>query len=1056
MNGLIKKAIERPVAVLSIIFLIMLFGYAALRSIPIQMSPDIEKPLLQVRVSWPGASPEDVDREIVSRLENELASLKGVEELSSSSLTGQARVSLTYVVGQDMDKATSDLVSQLAGISGLPDDARQPRVRTSNSDDSPIARMALALIEDSMDEAPDLEKLGQFVENEIVAPLGRIEGVSEITFNGGGNYEMRVNVDAVKLSRYQLSVSEVLDALRSSTSLASVGSIDEGKRTYAVRAEAIAYTPETAANIIVRTEASATGERVAVRLGDVADFQFDTKQRNSFRRLNGKDAVIVNALREQGTNVVETMERLRAEVDKLNINLLNEKQLHLSIVYDETTYIASAIDLVKQNIWIGGLLALSILVVFLRSIVPTIIIFIAVPVSVIGTFVAIAGLGLSINVISLAGLAFAVGMVVDASIVSMENIFRLRQSGLSAPQAAYKGARQVWAPILGSALTTVLVFIPVISLELPVGQLFKDIGIAISVAVLISVFISVTVIPSLAARLLKGNATRFSNPFPIWGIDHIARIFSSLVVGYAKLVISRRIVGVVMVFTLLAGSIGLSYSFMPKLDYLPDGNANFVFGRIIVPPGYSMDETLRIAERMEKAAAPLWDKEAEPPANQPQIERFFFVAFAGGAFAGAAAVEPDRVSELRPVLMRPVFAEPGVRAFVSQASLFGRSVGGSRSISLNLTGDSLASLTQVARALSDEIDQVFPSADGNQMRVLPSLNANVPQIKIIPNLEKLANSGLSARDFTSAVDVFNDGVIVAQVPINGQLVDLVLSSEQSGQLDLAALEELPLVTRTGALIQLSQVADVEIVSAPQTIRRLGGKLALTIRLRPIEEIPLENAVQMISDDILPQIASLAQSQNVSIEVSGAAGELKRTWSAMQANVLTALGVIVLLLAVLLRSFILPLIIIMAVPVAMAGGIMGLYLLNLYIRQPLDMLTMLGFVILTGVVVNNAILLVEQTMLHIADERMDISDAIIEATRNRIRPIFMSTLTSLFGLVPLVIFPGAGSELYRGIGTVVFGGLALSTVATLFIVPPLLSLARPVLVQAGKVVTLTED
>ena len=366
MNGLIKKAIERPVAVLSVIFLIILFGFVALRTIPIQMSPDIEKPQLQVRVSWPGASPEDVDREIVNRLENELSSLKGVEELSSSSLSGQARVGLRYGVGQDMDKAISDLVSQLASVSGLPDESRSPRVRTSNSDDSPIARMALSVRDG--EEGPDLEKLGQFVENEIVARLGRIEGVAEITFNGGGNYEMRVNVDAVKLSQYQLSVSEVLEALRNSTSLQSVGRIDEGKRTYTVRSEVVAYTPETAANIIVRTVSSATGERVAVRLGDIANFQFDTKQRSSFRRLNGRDAVIINALREQGSNVVETMQRLRTEVDTLNNAVLKDRQLELSVVFDETTYISSAIGLVQQNIWVGGMLALSILMLFLRSI----------------------------------------------------------------------------------------------------------------------------------------------------------------------------------------------------------------------------------------------------------------------------------------------------------------------------------------------------------------------------------------------------------------------------------------------------------------------------------------------------------------------------------------------------------------------------------------------------------------------------------------------------------------------------------------------------------------
>ena len=271
-----------------------------------------------------------------------------------------------------------------------------------------------------------------------------------------------------------------------------------------MRAEAINYTPETAMNIVVRSSTAQNGLFVPVLLSDIATIEFDIERRASYRRLNGQDAIIINALREQGTNVVQTMNVMREKVDALNQTVLAQNDLKLNIVYDETGYISSAIDLVQQNIWVGGILALTILLLFLRSILPTIAIFIAIPVSVIGTFVAIAGLGLSINVISLAGLAFAVGMVVDASIVSMENIFRLRQSGLASTEAAYHGARQVWAPILGSALTTVIVFIPVILLDLPVGQLFRDIGIAISVSVLISVF-SVTVIPALSAYLLKGG-----------------------------------------------------------------------------------------------------------------------------------------------------------------------------------------------------------------------------------------------------------------------------------------------------------------------------------------------------------------------------------------------------------------------------------------------------------------------------------------------------------------------------------------------------------------------
>ena len=1044
MLTIIRNAIERPVAVLAMIFGIVMFGYLALTTIPIQMSPDIEKPIYQVRVSWPGAAPEDVDREIVSRIEQELGNLSNVEEIGSNSSTGSARVTLTYSLETDMDKALTVLLSKLAGITGLPSESRAPQVRTSNSDDSPIARLALV----PKDGAEiNVDNLGEFVRTQVVDPLSRVEGVAEVTFNGGGSKQMKVVVDDAKLAAYQLTVQDVLVALRNSTTLQTVGRINEGKRTYVVRAEAISYTPDTARNIVVRSATAQNGLFVPILLSDIADVQFDVERRASYRRLNGQDAVIINALREQGANVVATMDVMRDKVDGLNKSILSQNGLQLNIVYDETGYIASAIDLVQQNIWVGGILALTILLLFLRSFLPTTAIFIAIPVSVIGTFVAIAALGLSINVISLAGLAFAVGMVVDASIVSMENIYRLRQSGLAAAEAAYHGARQVWAPILGSALTTVIVFIPVVMLDLPVGQLFRDIGIAISVAVLISVFVSVTVIPALSSYLLRGDSQKFTKTLKLPIIDPIASVFAKGIVSYAKLAVRAKMIGLVLVALLMAVSIGTAVRFMPKLDYLPDGNANFMLARILVPPGYSIEESARIAGKMEAAARPLWEKE-EMGEKDPKIDKFFFVAFNGGGFAGATAADPNRVTELRPVLMRPVFSEPGARAFMFQPSLFGRSVGGSRSISLDLTGPGIENLAPVTQTLTALIDEAFPSDAGNQVRILPSLDSGTPQIQITPYPDMLARVGMTASEFATAIDIFNDGAAVTEVPINGELVDLVLTGKDAGELSLASLNALPIVTRSGDVLRADQLANIEIVSAAQSIRRLGGKQALTVRLRPVEEIALEDAIQTLETDILPQLTEIAKANRVSVDVSGAASALEETWQAMQNNVATAIGVIFLLLVVLLRSFILPIVIIAAVPVAAAGGIMGLFIINLFLRQSLDMLTMLGFVILTGIVVNNAILMVEQTVLEIKESGRTVEEAIIEATRNRIRPIFMSTLTSLFGLVPLVIFPGAGSELYRGIGTVVFGGLALSTIATLFIVPPLLSIFRKAVLSAA--------
>jgi HAE1 family hydrophobic/amphiphilic exporter-1 len=498
----------------------------------------------------------------------------------------------------------------------------------------------------------------------------------------------------------------------------------------------------------------------------------------------------------------------------------------------------------------------------------------------------------------------------------------------------------------------------------------------------------------------------------------------------------RGIVLIGVVFMIIMGGIMLM---MPKLDYLPDGNANFIFGRISVPPGYSVDETLTIASAMEKGARPLW--EADPAdTDKPAIERFFFVAYGGGAFAGGSTVDSNRVNELRPVLMQPIRNIPGASVFVSQSSLFGRSVGGSRSIEIHVLGNSLADIEPVIIELNQKLSAAFPRSEGNQVRVVPSLNNNAAQITITPDVLALSRLGISIRDFASYVDVFNDGYVVSQIPYAGDLLDLHIIGAQAGELSIDQLKAMPIVAKDGSIVQLSQLAKVDFTTAPEEIRRLGGRLVMSLVLRPTETLSLEDSILIIENDIVPSMQAYLNT-GTNIDISGAASELSQTWQAMQANVVLAVFMIYLVMTILLRSFVMPVIILMVVPVSAIGGLIGLAILNLFISQPLDMLTMLGFIILSGIVVNNVILMVEQTSLHYHEDNMPIDAAIMEATQNRIRPIFMSTMTSLFGLLPLVIFPGAGSELYRGIGVVVFGGLSLSTITTLFYVPILLSVFR---------------
>lgn len=1047
MNGLIRSAIAHPIGVLAVVLSMILFGVASLQTIPIQMTPDIDKPILQVRVSWPGASPKDVEQEVVLRLERELTGLSGVQSVQSDSRRGQARVTLTYGVGQDMDAALVKLLGQLARVSGLPSDAKQPEVRTSNSDDSPIARMAL-VAQDGVEI--DIDTLGQFVDTVVLEPLSRISGIAEVTSRGGAAREIRIALDIDRVAEFGLSIAEVADAIRASSAEVTAGEITEGNRSFTLRTEAISYTPDTAKELVVRTDLR-DGRIFNVKLSDIADIELGYKTPSSFRRLNGKPAITFAVLREPASNVVTTLERLKNEVDALNAGVLAEQGLDLRVVYDETVYIGSALDLVQNNIMIGGILAIVVLLTFLRALAPTAIVMIAIPVSIISTFVVIAGLGLSINVISLAGLAFAVGMVVDASIVSLENIYRLKQSGFPTLKAAYWGARQVWAPILGSALTTVVVFIPILILDLPVGQLFRDIAVAISASVIVSVIVSVTVIPALASWLIK-DVQRFDQQTRIPVIDTLARGFKHLVLSYCRVVVRSTAGGLVVVFALIAGSVA-TLMMMPPLDYLPDGNRNFVFGRISVPPGYTREATVNFAQSMEDVARPLWEN--PNPEKLPHIDRFFFVAYNGGAFAGAATEDAGRIRELIPVLSEPVAKAPGARAFVTQASLFGRSVGGSRGILIDVLGPDYETVEPAFRSIRRQVSELFPRKAGHQIRVRPSANAVGPELVVRPDRDALARAGVSARDFAQALDVYNDGILVREIPLGGELVELVLTTKTRETSKIEDIADIPVIARDGSLVKVGQVAEVSIESAPNQLLRKAGRRAVTIELRLHESIPLETAIAEINEKVVNPF-NINSKNGVRLALSGAADELSKAWTAMQTNVVLAVAVIYLLLVILLKSFALPLVILVTVPIAATGGILGLALLNLYMDQPLDMLTMLGFIILTGVVVNNAILMVEQTLWHIQHDAMDSVAAILEATSNRIRPIFMSTLTSLFGLLPLIVFPGAGSELYRGIGIVVFSGLLLSTVLALFFIPPLMAVLMKRYKPGSPIGDMTEE
>ncbi len=1044
--NLIRTAIDRPIAVVAAVLMVVMFGLVALENIPIQLAPDVDRPVITVKTEWPGAAPAEVEREITNRQEEEMAGLEGLSEITGRAEQGRSRVTLEFSVGTNMDRALLLVANRLDRVTGYPDEAEEPTLDAAGSEDSPIAWF---IVRRAAGNDRPVHEFGDFVEDVIKDRIERVPGVSRVTVYGGSEEEIHVTVEPQLLARFGLTVSDITQALRSANASISAGDIDEGKRRYVVRTEGELNQLEEIRKVVLRSsEDSDTGRLARVTVDDVAAVSFGFKEPTSSIRILGEPAIAFNAVRETGANVIETMRGIAEAVDELNEAAVPAAGLTLKQVYDETVYIESAIELVRQNIWIGGSLAALVLLLFLRSLRATLVISIAIPVSVIGAFVAMAALGRSINVISLAGLAFAVGMVVDAAIVVLENIYRLREAGRPLREAAYEGARQVWGAVLVSALTTVMVFIPILVMELEVGQLFRDIAVAISVSVLLSLIVSITVIPALARYLWGGRRGAASESqatalrrLPLPGIDGLASLFVRAVMAFARAVVRSRVLALAVVTLVVATTSLAAWRYLPKLEYLPEGNRNLVFGVIIPPPGYNLGTMTEIAEGIEAEIRPHWSIVSGPdsaPGEPPKIERFFFVATRASTFLGAISEQPQRAGELIDVLHDPVFREPGTFGFINQPSIFGRGIGGGRKIELDISGNDLTNILDVAGRAVRKIVQVMPLEDGNQLRPNPGLELGAPEVRLFPDRMRLADNGVSARELGESVDAFNDGLRVAEVTIGSNRMDLMLRGPQKNVTQTQGIANLPIVTSSGMIIPASSLADIVLTAGPTEIRHRERFRTVTLEIRPAPNVPLESAIETLQRDVIDLLQNEGLPGEVSMRLAGTADKLTQTWNAMVIDLLLALAIVYLVMAVLFESFVYPLIILLSVPLAAAGGVGGLVILNSYHFQPLDMLTLLGFVILIGIVVNNAILLVHQTLHHIRYEGLAPDAAILAATRDRIRPIFMSTLTSVFGMLPLVMFPGAGSELYRGLGSVVVGGLALSAVLTLLIIPPMLS------------------
>jgi HAE1 family hydrophobic/amphiphilic exporter-1 len=1112
--NLIQTFVHNPVKVTVGVILVVLFGVLSMFSMPMQLTPEVQIPTLTIETTWPGASPQEIEQEIIQEQEEQLKGVEGVRKMTSESMDSMGRVTLEFPVGTDMSEALLKVNTKLSQVREYPEDANEPVIATSNASDRPIAWFILGQAVPPREEAdklaaqhPDLKKeidraysarseglkmhrlrmlaekdprvkqwmpkeidvtlLRKFAEDFIESALERVEGVSNANVLGGREEELQVVIDPEQLAARMLTIQDVRTALRVQNEDTSGGDYWEGKRRYVVRTLGQFRTPEQVENAII-----ARRDGVPVYVKDIGRVVEGHKKPDGFVKRFGTTSIAINAQRAVGANVLDVMEGLRQANRELNEGLLKQRGLQLVHVYDETDYIYSSIHLVRDNLLWGSVFTFVTLLVFLRSGRSTVIIFMHILISTVGAFLVMALMGRSLNVPALGGLAFAVGMLVDNAIVMLENIYRRHQNGESAEVASVKGASEVWGALLNATLANLAVFIPVLFVREEAGQLFRDIAIAISAAVALSMLVAVMVVPTAAMRILTRDDWRHdheqngeprrrrgmwrdllqANWSPLawllrvcdgaagWIVSHVISANERLQQG-----IWPRVVFVAVVFVV---SCVFTWLLLPKVEYLPGGNRNLVFGIVLPPPGYNLDHMVKMGSIVEQELRPLWDVDLNDPATfrmkQPAIEDFFFVARGRQVFIGARAADPLRAGELVPIIQRIGDKLPGTFVVANQASLFEQGLTSGRRIEIEITGPDIHRLVEIGGATMDMLRGApgMPGLmpEGTQMRPIPGLDLSNPEVRIYPKWEQAADMQVSAADMGYAVDAFVDGAYATDYYKGGDKIDLRIVGEDRFSSSEARLKSIHVATPTGQLVPLEAVADVRLESGPEQINHRTRQRAITIEVTSPPSMPLEAAMDVVSQKLVPQLQSSGMLQGgYGIALAGTADKLRSTWQSLRWNLLLAVVITYLLMAATFESWIYPFVVILTVPLGAVGGFVGLWLLNLWVLQPLDVLTMLGFIMLVGTVVNNPILIVEQSLIHLRDDHMPIGKAVVESVKTRIRPIFMTTLGGLVGLLPLVLSPGAGSELYRGIGAVLLGGLLISTVLTLIFVPALLSL-----------------
>lgn len=995
--------IKHKVTTIMAFLVISIFGFTMYTDLKLTLIPEISYPGAYVTCSYNGAAPEDVEELVTRPLESVIATVPGVKSINSTSSENMSTIMIEYTEGTDIDMASMKLREKF-DLLPLPEDCKKPMVQNMNLNDvMPV--LALAVMGDNLTEVQ------RMVDSQIRPALERIDGVASVRVEGGTQEQITVALDSARLSGYHLSISSISQYLAASNLLQPGGKIKSGTQSLSVSTDGKLQSVNDIAELLIPLPSGG-----AVRLSEVADVYLDQKTQDTIAKSNGEPAVALNIIKQSDSNEVETARAVHKVLDQLK---QDNPDFNYLIAYDSSEFIIGAANSALSNILMGIILSAVVVFLFLRRLGATLAIGISMPFCILTVFVVMKLFDITLNMISLGGIALGVGMIVDNSIVVLENIYRYTADGHSRFDACVKGTQEVALPVMASTLTTIAVFLPIGLAGGIAGMMFKDFCLTITFLLSASLLIAMTLVPLLCYFLLDETKVRQKRLAQDEKAPPFANLISKMRRKYLSILryfIRKRRVAVLISIGLVALFIVSCIS--TKSVLLPEVDQGDISISVSFPVGTELEKGAAICDKVSSLVEQ----------NCPELSYMYYYTLGPNANLALKLVEKserDRSSKEVAAALRDATKDvAGCELTITTSSMTGMASNGGSDISVQIKGDNFEVLSQITNELKEKI-AALPGA----VNVKSSLEDATPAVKVTLKRDNAANYGLTAATIGAAVRAELNGAAATTVTLDGNDIEVVLKGNDAASASLDALRSMPLTTPMGGQIPLSSVANVEIELSPQTITRSDQSRQVSIT-GDIDGTDLAT----INEQINELLASYQMPQGYDAETGGNYKDMMKSFHDLMLALIVALGLVYFVLASQFESFIMPVIVMMILPIALTGALFGLPITG----NDLSMIVLVGLIMLSGVVVNASIILVD----YIKVRRLlghSKEDAILEACPLRIRPIMMTTLTTVLGMLPMSLGIGDGAELMQPMSIVMISGMVIATIVTLFFTPVYYSL-----------------